>query len=64
MEGAEASTKNGSQHKTTDNFYVDLNNPELIQQIKELKEEMQTIKLDNESILKMNQMLLDNMNNR
>ena len=64
MEGAEASAENGSPHITPDNFYVDLNNPELIQTVKDLKEELQTIKLDNERILEMNQMLLDNMHNR
>ena len=64
MEGVEASTENGSQHNNPDNFYVYLNNPELIQTVKELKEELQITKLDNERILEMNQMLLDNMNNK
>ena len=63
MEGVEASAENGSQLNNPDNFYVDLNNPELIQTVKELKEELHTVKLDNERILEMNQMLLDNMNN-
>ena len=64
MEGVEASAENGSQHNNPDNFYVDLNNSELIQTVKELKEELQTVKIDNERIMKINQMLLDNMNNR
>ena len=64
MEDVEASAENGSQHNNPDNFYVDLNNLELIQIVKELKEELQTVKLDNERILEMNQMLLDNMNNK
>ena len=37
MEGAEASVENGSQHNNPDNFYVDLNNPKLLQTVKELK---------------------------
>ena len=64
MEGVEASTENGSQHNNPDNIYVELNNPELLQIFKELKEELQTVKIDNERILEMNQMLLDNMHNR
>ena len=40
MEGVEASPENGAQHNNLDNFYVDLNNPELIQTVKELKEEL------------------------
>ena len=63
MEGVEASTENGSQHNP-DNIYVERNNPKLLQTIKELKEELQTVKIDNERILEMNQMLLDNMHNR
>ena len=64
MEGGEASAENGSQHNNPDNFYVDLNNTELLQTAKELKEELQTVKIDNERIMEMNQMLLDNMHNR
>ena len=64
MEGVEASAINGSQHNHRDKFYVDLNNLDLLQTIKELKEDLQTIKKDNERILEMNQMLLDNMHNR
>ena len=66
MEGVEASAKNGSQHNNLDNIYVELNNPpsELLQIVKELKDELQTVKIDNETILEMNQMLLDNMCNR
>ena len=64
MEGAEASAENSSQHNNPDNFYVHMNNRELLQTIKELNEKLQTVKLDNERILEMNQMLLDNMHNR
>ena len=63
MEGVEASAENGSKHNNPDNFYVDINNLELLQIVKELKEELQTSKIDNERILEMNQMLLDNMHN-
>ena len=64
MEGVEASAKNGSQHNNLDNIYVELNNLELLQIVKELKQELQTVKIDNEKIMEMNQMLLDNMHNR
>ena len=64
MEGVDASAENGSQHNNLDKFYVDLSNPYLLQTVKELKEELQTVKIDNERILEMNQMLLDNMHNR
>ena len=64
MEGAETSAQNGSQHNNTDNFYVDMNNPELLHIVKELKQDLETVKVDNERILEMNQMLLDNMPNR
>ena len=65
MEGVEASAENGSQHNNIDNIYVKLNDPpsELLQTVKELKYELQTVKIDNERILEMNQMLLDNMHN-
>ena len=64
MEGVEASTENGCQRNNLDNFYVDLNNPKLIQVVKVSKEELRSVKLDNEIILEMNQILLDNMHNR
>ena len=64
MEGVEASAENGSQHNNPDNTYVELNNPQLLQTVKELKEELQTVKIYNERILEMIQMLLDNMHNR
>ena len=35
-----------------------------LQIVKELKEELQTVKIENEIIMDMNQMLLDNMHNR
>ena len=66
MEGVEASAENGSQHNNTYNIYVELNNPpsELLQPVKELKYEQQTVKIDNERILELNQMLLDKIHNR
>ena len=66
MEVVEASTENGSQHNNPDNIYVELTNPpsQLLQIVKDLKYELQTIKMDNERILEMNQMLLDKMHNR
>ena len=47
MEGVEASAENGSKHNNPDNFYVDLNNPELLQTVKELIDGLQTVKIDN-----------------
>ena len=64
MEGAEASAENGSQHNNPDNFYVDLNNLKLLQTIKDLKEELQTVKINNERIMEMNQMILNNMHKK
>ena len=60
MEAVEASAKNGSQHNNPDNIYVELNNPpsELLQIVKDLKYELQNVKLDNERTLELNQMLL------
>ena len=57
MEGVEAFAKNGSQHNNLDNIYVELNNPpsELLQTVKELKDELRSVKIDNERILEMNQ---------
>ena len=63
MDNAEASTENGSQHNSPDNFYVDLNNPELLQTVRELKDELQTVKQDNQRILELNEYLLGRMNN-
>ena len=62
MENVEAFAKNGPQHDNLDNFYVDLNNPELIQTAWELKDELQTIRQDNQRILELNEYLLDKMN--
>ena len=66
MECVEASAENGSQHNNLDNIYVELNNPpsELLQIVKELKDGLQTTKMDNERILELNHMLLDKMHNR
>ena len=69
MEGAQAYAKDGSHHKNPDNIYVELNNQpyELLQTTKDLKTELQTVKEDNERILRaqeeLNQILLDNLNN-
>ena len=62
MENVEASTENGSQHINPDNLYVDLNNPEILQTIRDLKNELQTVKHDNQRILELNEYLLDKMN--
>ena len=66
MEGVEACAENGSQHNNLENIYVELNNPpsELLQTIKELKNDLQTVKMDNERIMELSQMLLDKMHNR
>ena len=40
MEGVEASAENDSQYNNSDNIYVELNNPELLETVKELKEEL------------------------
>ena len=66
MEGVEASTENVSHHNNPDNIYVELNNPplELLQTLKELKDELQTVRIDNDIILELNQILLDKINSR
>ena len=66
MEGVKASTENGSQHNNPENIYVELKNPpsELLQTVKELNDELQTVKIDNEIIMELNQMLLDKIYNR
>ena len=45
---------------------VELNNPpsELLQTVKDLKDELKTVKIDNERILESNQILLDKIHNR
>ena len=69
MEGLEASAEDGSHHNKPDNIYVELNNipPELIQIVKDLKDELQNVKEDNERILRareeLNQILLDKLHN-
>ena len=69
MEGVEASAEDGSHHNNLDNIYVELNNQpyELIQTIKSLKDELQTVKEDNERILwaheELNHILLDKLLN-
>ena len=62
MENVEASHENGPQHENLDNYYVDLKNPKLIQTIRELKDEIQTVKQDNHRILELNEYPLDKMN--
>ena len=61
MEGVEASAENGSHHNNSDNIYVELNNQpsQLLKTMKELKDELQTVKVDNEIILELNHILLD-----
>ena len=62
MENIEASTENGTQHNNSDNIYVDLNNMELLETVRELRDELQTMKQDNQIILELNEYLLDKMN--
>ena len=66
MEGVEASAENGSQHNNLDNIYVEMDNPylELLQIVKELKDELKTVKINNSIILELNQMLLDKIHNK
>ena len=64
MENVEVSAENGSQHNNPHNFYVELNNPELLQIVRELKDELQTVKHDNKRILELNEYLLDKINNQ
>ena len=56
MEGVEASAENGSWHNKPDNIYVELNNPpsDLLEIFKWVKDELQTVKIDNERILDLN----------
>ena len=69
MEGVEASVEDGSHHNNPYNIYVELNNQpfELIQTVKHIKAELQTVKEDNERILRaqeeLNQILLDKIRN-
>ena len=63
MENAEASAENGPQRNKPEKIYVDLNNLELLQIIRELKDELQNMKQDNQIILELNEYLLDKINN-
>ena len=69
MEGVEASAEDGSHHNNPDNIYVELNNQpfELLQTIKNLKDELHNVKEDKERILReqeeLNQILLDKLHN-
>ena len=64
MKNAEAFAENGHQHNNPDIIYVDLNNPELLQIVRELRVELQTVKQDNQRILELNEFLLDKINNQ
>ena len=64
IKNAEASAQNVPQHNNPDKFFVDLNNVELLQTFKELKDEHQTVKQDNQRILELNEYLLDRMNSQ
>ena len=64
MENVEVSVENGSQHNNPENFYVELNNPELLKTVRDLKDEHQTVKHDNKIILELNEYLLDKIRNR
>ena len=69
MEGVKASAEDGSHHNNPDNIYVELNNQtfKLLQTVKDLKDELQIVKEDNERILRaqeeLNQVLLDKIHN-
>ena len=69
MVGVEKSVEDGSHHNNIDNIYVELNNQpsELLQTIKYFKAELQTVKEDNERILRsqeeLNQIFLDKIHN-
>ena len=64
MENAEVFVENGSWHNNPDNFFVELNNPELLQIVRELKDELRTVKHDNKRILELNEYLLDKIYNQ
>ena len=53
MEGVEASAENGFHHNNPGNIYVELNNQpsKWLQIVKELKDELQTLKIYNEEVL-------------
>ena len=54
MEGIEAFAEDGSHPNNLDNIYVELNNQlsELLQTVKDLRVELQTVNEDNERILR------------
>ena len=62
MENVESSGENGSQPINPENLYIDLNNPEILQTVRDLKNELQTMKQDKQIILELNEYLLDKMN--
>ena len=69
MKGVESFAEDGSHHNNPDNIYVELNNQpyELLQTVKYLRAELQTVKEDNKRILRaqeeLNQILLDKIHN-
>ena len=54
MEGVEASAEDGSHHNNPNKIYVELNNQpsQLLQIVKYLRVELQTLKEDNERIIR------------
>ena len=70
QEGVEEFIEDGSHHNNPDNIYVELNNQsfELLQTIKDLEYELQTVKEYNERILRaheeLNQILLDKLHDK
>ena len=69
MEGVKACAEDGSHHNNPYNIYVELNNQpsKLLQTVKDLKAELQTVKEHNERILReqeeLNQILLEKLHN-
>ena len=69
MDRVEASAEDGSYHNNRDNLHVELNNQpfELLQTVKDLNDELQNVKEDNERILRAheqsNQKLMDKLYN-
>ena len=64
IENVEASAENGPQHNNPNTIYVDLNNPKLLQTVRELRDELQNVNQDNQRILELNEYLLERMNNQ
>ena len=64
MENVEAFAENGSlsQHSNPDNVHAYLNNSEILQKVRDLKDGIQTVKQDSQRISELNEYLLDKMN--